>query len=247
MREAVTFGNRLFYGTSDGKFRQNTVGAEVARTGWSWGSAAGDLDNDGFPDLYIANGHATGESVHDYESEFWLHDIYVGKSQENWLADSYFRQKFARRGSSGHSYGGYERNRLYLNERGTNFIEAAHLFGVAMEQDSRNTAAVDLDGDAKLDLIVTTFEAYPRTRQTIRFFRNNLPTTNRAVTVRLTDDKRTGATGNLGAIRTNAFAIVSGESYRTQLPPTVQIGMGESPSGKPQLADRTNIFQIANQ
>ena len=243
MREAVTFGNRLFFGTADGKFRQNSIGAQVARTGWSWGSAAGDLDNDGFPDLYIANGHATGESVHDYESEFWRHDIYVGKSQENWLADSYFRQKFARRGGSGHSYGGYERNRLFLNAGGTNFIEVAHLFGVAMEQDSRNTAFQDLDSDGRLDLIVTTFEAYPRTRQTIRFFRNNLPVANQAVTVRLANDKQTGSAGKLLGSRTNAFAIVSGESYRTQLPLEIRVGVGAEKI-PPQPVAETNLFQI---
>jgi enediyne biosynthesis protein E4 len=244
MRAAVTFGNRLFFGTKDGKFRQSRAGAQVARTGWSWGSAAGDLDNDGFPDVYIANGHATGELVHDYESEFWLHDIYVGNSQENWLADAYFRQKFAHRGSSGHSYGGYERNRLFLNEGGTNFIEGAHLFGVAMEQDSRNTALQDLDGDGKLDLIVTTFEAYPRSRQTIRFFRNNLFVSNRAARVRLTNDKRTGTAARLRGPGTNAFAIVSGESYRTQLPLESRIGVGAQEPEAVTFVGETNSFEI---
>jgi enediyne biosynthesis protein E4 len=241
MRAEVTFGNRLFFGTAGGRFEQTPLGAQLARTGWSWGSAAGDLDHDGFPDLYIANGHATGKSVHDYEPEFWLHDIYIGTSQENSLADAYFRQKFARRGSSGHSYGGHERNRLFLNAGGTNFIEVAHLFGVAMEQDSRNTALQDLNGDGMLDLIVTTFEAYPRTRQTIRFFRNELAVPNQLMTIRLADDKRTGASGKIAGARTNAFAIVSGESYRTQVPPEFRIGV---PEGKTVMIRETNLFQI---
>lgn len=240
MRAAVTFGNRLFFGTPDGKFRQSAISSQIARTGWSWGPAAGDTDNDGFPDLYIANGHATGASVHDYEPEFWLHDIYIGNSQENSLADTYFRQKFARRGSSGHSYGGHERNRLFLNDSGTNFIEVAHLFGVAMGQDSRNTALQDLDGDGKLDLIVTTFEAYPSTRQTIRFFRNELHVLEQVMAVRLADDKRTGLTGRIVTDKTNAFVIVSGESYRTQLPPAFRIGVPT----KGEVIGETNLFQI---
>lgn len=242
MRKAVTFGNRLFYGSSSGKWTQNDLGAQVARTGWSWGAAAGDFDNDGFSDLYIANGHATGALVHDYEPEFWMHDIYIGKSQENWLADDYFRQKFTRRGSNGHSYGGHERNRLFINQNGTNFTEVAHLFGVAMTQDSRNAAWQDLDGDGRVDLIVTTFEAYPEVRQTIRFFRNELPTTNHVDTVRLTKLNRTGASGKLAAGRTNAFAIVSGESYRTQLPPEFRIGSSRAAS--PEVPGETNLFQL---
>jgi len=37
-----------------------------------------DFDNDGFPDVYIANGLQSKQSVCDYEPEFWLHDIFVG-------------------------------------------------------------------------------------------------------------------------------------------------------------------------
>ena len=45
-----------------------------------------DFDNDGFTDIYIADGHESRQSVHDHEPEFWLHDIYVGHSRENPVA-----------------------------------------------------------------------------------------------------------------------------------------------------------------
>ena len=241
MRAAITFGNRLYFGQTDGTFRQTNLSRQVARTGWAWGSAAGDLDNDGFPELYIANGHETRELVEEYEPEFWLHDIYIGKSQENRLAEMYFRQKFARTRGRGYSYGGHERNRLFLNERGTNFVEVAHLFGVAMEQDSRNVTLQDLDGDVRLDLIVTTFEAYPEVRQTIRIFRNELTPVGGAMSVHLKDPMRTGATGRLMSSRTNAFAIVSGESLRTQLPPAAWIGLGISDAN---IGTDTNLFRV---
>ena len=242
MRQATTFGNRLYFGQSNGTFRQTDLSRQVARTGWSWGSAAGDLDNDGFPELYIANGHETRELVDEYEPEFWLHDIYIGKSQENRLAQMYFQQKYARTRGRGYSYGGHEKNRLFLNEGGTNFVEVAHLFGVAMEQDSRNVALQDFDGDARLDLVVTTFEGYPEVRQTIRIFRNELKPAADAVSVQLKDPARMGATGKLAGSRTNAFAIVSGESYRTQLPPSAWIGVGNS---EEQVTTDTNLFRVA--
>jgi len=110
-----------------------------------------------------------------------------------------------------------------------------------MEQDSRNTALQDLNGDGKLDLIVTTFEAYPKMRQTIRFFRNELRVTNQMMAVRLADDKRTGVAGQIVADRTNAFVIVSGESYRTQLRPEFRIGV---PAAKGEVIGETNLFQI---
>jgi hypothetical protein len=232
-RDAITFGNRLYFGTASGRFVQRPISDQVARTGWSWGSAAADFDNDGFPDLYIANGHASRASTHDYESEFWLHDIYVGTSQENSLAETYFRQKLNDALTAGQSYGGYERNRFFLNQRGTNFVEIAHLFGLALPEDSRNVAAQDLDRDGRLDLIVTTFENYPTQRQAIRFYRNKLEHVGPRITIALNNPLHTGATAQLitrqnNTTQTNAFAILSGESMRTQLPPQHQLGLGQS-------------------
>lgn len=236
-RDAITFGNRLLFGTNINtpqgpqlRFVQQPISRQVARTGWSWGNTAADFDFDGYPDLYIANGHATRASTEDYESEFWLHDIYVGTSQENSLAETYFRQKLTRARAANHSYGGHERNRFFLNLRGTNFAEVAHLFGVALPQDCRNTAAADLDRDGRLDLIVTTFEEYPEVRQTIRIYRNKLESVGPHTTITLTNHFHTGAIGSLiigekEARQTNAFAMVAGESYRTQLTPQTQLAV----------------------
>jgi hypothetical protein len=110
----------------------------------------------------------------DFETEFWLHDIYVGNSQENYLAEAYFKEKEGRTRQRGWSYGGYEKNRFFLNEGGTNFIEVAFLFGVALEADSRNVVAKDLNGDGAPELIVTTFEVFPKVRQTLKVFENRL-------------------------------------------------------------------------
>ena len=261
-RAALTHGNRLYFGTSQNsqvRFAERSVSAQVARTGWSWGSAAADLDNDGYPELYIANGHATRASTLDYESEFWLHDIYLGTSQENSLAETYFRQKLNRARAAGHSYGGHERNRLFLNRAGTNFVEIAHLFGLALPEDCRNVAAVDLDRDGRLDLIVTTFEEHPTTRQTIRFYRNKLEHVGHHLSVALTNSLQIGASAQLiqaaphstlnpqlstPSTHTNAFTIVSGESYRTQLPPQVHIGLGDQSSSRSRIVSpETNLFR----
>jgi len=247
-RDALTFGNRLYFGSRENfqlQFVHRPVSAQVARTGWSWGSATADIDNDGFPELYIANGHASRASTHDYESEFWLHDIYVGQSQENSFAETYFRQKLTRARAANHSYGGHERNRLYLNQRGTNFVEVAHLFGLALPEDCRNAAAADLDRDGRLDLVVTTFEEYPEVRQTVRFYRNKLESVGHHVTIAPANSLHTGATAAListsnNTAQTNAFTIVSGESYRTQLSPNLHLGVG--PATDPRLS--TNTFTL---
>lgn len=47
--------NRLFHNNSDGSFTDVTEQAGVAGAGYGMGVAVGDYDNDGWPDLYLAN------------------------------------------------------------------------------------------------------------------------------------------------------------------------------------------------
>ena len=54
----------------------------------------------------------------------------------------------------GRSLSGYERNRAYLNVRGTEFFEISALTGADSEGDGRAAVAVDVDGDGMEDLIV---------------------------------------------------------------------------------------------
>ncbi len=48
MRAPMTFGNRLLLGQPGGGFRQSTLAAKIARTGWDWGSAAEDFDKNSY-------------------------------------------------------------------------------------------------------------------------------------------------------------------------------------------------------
>ena len=174
MRSAMTFGNRLYLARPEGGFQQTALSDSIARSGWSWGCSAFDFDNDGFPDVYIANGLETQQSVRDYESEFWLHDVFIADEVDEVTATKYFLPKQSRTLAHGWSYGGYEKNRLFLNRSGESFTEIGHLAGVSLEQDSRNVVADDLDGDGRVDLLVTTLELWPQAKQTLKVYQNTL-------------------------------------------------------------------------
>ena len=230
-RARLTFGNRLFLARPGGGFEQTRLNDSIAHSGWSWGCSALDLDNDGFPDVYIANGHETRATVKEYEPEYWLHDIYVAGSTNDRTKDLYFQAKFMRTRLRGQSYGGYEENRLYLNRNGDSFLEVGYLLGVGLEQDCRNVVADDLDGDGRMDLLVTTFEVWPEPKQTLRVFRNNLNDSGNWIGFRFREEGHgKSPIGTSVTIRYGAHSatrqIVTGDSYRSQSANTLHFGLG---------------------
>lgn len=229
-RRALTRGNRLWLGKG-GKpgFETSTLGKGLAASGWSWGCTAADVDNDGWPDVAIVNGMESRDSVRDIEPEFWLHDIYVADSRDNPVAHLYFRSKIERTQGRGQSYGGYEKNRLYLNQSGQEFLEVGHLMGVALEEDTRNIVGADFDADGRIDLAVVSFDRWPSPRQTLRIFRNEVPQNGRWVGVHLRGSEAAvmGATIHLETRGGRAQrTVVSGDSHRSQHPTTVHFGIG---------------------
>jgi hypothetical protein len=225
-RAAMTHGNRLYLGQPGGGFAESRLGDSIARSGWSWGCASADFDNDGFPDVAIDNGLESRESVRDYESEYWLHDQHVGTASDDPAAYLYFKSKIARTRGRGMSYGGYEKNRLYLNQAGREFLEVGHLFGIALEQDCRNALAEDIDADGRVDLIVTSFEKWPDPKPTLRIFRNELPRVGNWIGFRVPGATPGTQVKISGPGNDQIRQMVAGDSYRSQHSRTVHFGLG---------------------
>jgi len=233
LRSAMSFGNRLYLARPGGGFEQTVLSDSIARSGWSWGCSAFDFDNDGFPDVYIANGLQSKESVRDYEAEFWLHDLFIGEDVDDVTVTRYFLQKFSRTRGHGWSYGGYEKNRLFLNRAGESFVEIGHLGGVALEQDCRNVVADDLDGDGRMDLLVTSLEVWPEVKQTLQVFKNNLGDAGHWIGFRFREQGNgKSPVGTRVTIHYNGRSavreIVTGDSHRSQHSTTVHFGLGET-------------------
>lgn len=255
MKEAMSFGNRVFYGAPDG-FSQQGGFSPVHQTGWSWGVASLDFDLDGDEDIYIVNGHISGARTHDYEAEFWREDLFMGDSQDDPALNDYIESKQLRYQQSGASYGGYERNRFFLNLDGREWVEVAYLFGLSMGEDCRNVVSADLDGNGLPDLAVTTFELWPDEKQVLHLFPNFYQSEHEWVGVNLLQDKEfPPLMGAQLKIETNrrvhTHHIVSGDGYRTQSPYQYVLGLRDSehvqtmvvewPNGQSVAVDRVKV------
>ena len=157
MRATMGYGNRLYLGTDRKMFLEDPqVAAAVARTGWSWGVTSFDLDLDADLDLYVANGHRSGDSCQDYCTTFWRHDIYTGDSEEDPEVREVFEFTLSDMNQNAISWNGYEKNVLFLNhpEKTNRFFNSSFMFGAAYEFDARSVVSDDLDADGWPDLVV---------------------------------------------------------------------------------------------
>lgn len=179
-------GNTMLRNTGSGtQFEEATAQSGTRVGGWNWGSDAWDLDHDGYPDLYIANGFISGDRRDDLSSFYWrqiaarsLDDGGNSKAYADaWSAINEFIR-------SGYTWSGYQRNNLYLNNRDGSFTEAGSLLGLDCLEDSRSFALSDLDGDGRLEVLIKN-----RTAPQLRIFHNRLQTLGESIAFRLTGTK----------------------------------------------------------
>jgi len=72
-KESPIYWNRLFHNNHDGTFTDVTEKAGVAGSGYGMGAAVGDYDNDGRPDLFVAN--VTGNQLFHNDGDGTFTDV----------------------------------------------------------------------------------------------------------------------------------------------------------------------------
>lgn len=164
-------GNAMFHNEAGGgAFRDVTDESHTRLGGWNWGSDAWDIDHDGYSDLYVTNGFISGPKKDNLSSFFWRQVVARsfeggGKSQgyeEAWNAVNEFIR-------SDHSWSGYQRNNVFVNNRNGSFIESSAILGLDFVDDSRAFALADLNHDGRLEVILKN-----RTAPQIRILQNRL-------------------------------------------------------------------------
>ena len=123
----------------------NIAEGEIADAGWAWGAQFGDLNNDGFQDLFVTNGFVSA----DPEEDYWYEMSRVAMGNNNIFQDV---RNWAPMGDQ--SLSGYERSRLYLNDGSGRFYDVAESAGVHDRYDGRGVALADLFNRGVLDVVV---------------------------------------------------------------------------------------------
>ncbi len=127
-------------------------------------------------------------------------------------------------GQEGHNVSAFERNRMYLNVGGREFLDVSHLSGTDSDGDGRSVVAADFRNTGMLDLIVRQVGGGP-----LLLFENRLPVAHH-LTVTLRGDK-----SNRRGIGARLTAEVDGRKivrelfpacgYFSQAPSQVHLGL----------------------
>jgi hypothetical protein len=121
----------------------NSMGVELA--GWSFGVQFGDLNNDGYEDLYVTNGNVSL----DRNRSYWYDYSKVAGGNKAIIGDAANWPPL-----NGRSLAGYQHKKIFLNDGSGQFKEVAQLVGVTDVYDGRSIVLADLWNRGVLDAVV---------------------------------------------------------------------------------------------
>ena len=135
--------NMLYIGNADATFSEIAEFAGVARTDWSWTAVFGDVDNDGFSDLFITNGTKRELFDQDYMMlAFDNEQLHESKHKHNaqQLIDSMPTSLLS--------------NYLYRNNGQLRFEPMMEKWGFSQKVTSNGGIFADLNLDGHLDIVL---------------------------------------------------------------------------------------------
>jgi Flp pilus assembly protein TadD/peroxiredoxin len=206
-------GNALYHNEGNETFQNvgRRAGVEMGR--WSWCSDFWDFDHDGYPDLYVANGYLSGPDRSDLAGFFWRQ--VVAKSPEDATASPAYERGWNAINElvrSDHTWHGYARNVVFVNNHDGTFTEASGAVGLDFLEDSRSFALADIDHDGRLEVILKN-----RNAPQLRILHNTMAEIGQSIAFRLR-----GHRSNRDAIGA-AITVEAGSLRQTKY---VQAGSG---------------------
>jgi hypothetical protein len=119
------------------------MGVELG--GWSFGAQFGDLNNDGYLDLYLTNGYISLSRTESY----WYDFSRVAGGNSKIIADAADWPAF-----HGRSLSGYQQKKVWINDGAAKFVDVAQAVGATDIYDGRSVSLADLWNRGVLDVVV---------------------------------------------------------------------------------------------
>ncbi len=126
--------------------------AGINNAGWSYGAQFGDLNNDGYMDLYVANGFISAKKGTSY----WYDYSKVTGGNSSIIEDAANWPDM-----KGKSQSGYEQDKIWLNKGNGLFEDVSSEVCPYATFDGRSVATADLWNNGKLDVVVANQNNIP--------------------------------------------------------------------------------------
>ena len=147
--QQMASGNTLLRNKGDGTFEDVTWKAHANPVGWFWSASFADFDNDGWQDVYMANGWVYNEQGTEIEMEF-LNNV-VSRQSDYKKGIFFDPEHFGK-----NSWHGWERNRYLHNNGDGTFTEIGRANGTYLVLNSRGVAVADFWNRGLLDIAVSS-------------------------------------------------------------------------------------------
>lgn len=187
------------------KFENLATAMGVDLGGWSFGAQFGDLNNDGFLDIYLTNGYVSASRTESYWYDFAKvaggHEIVIGDAK-NWPA------------MGDRSLAGYQPKRVWINDGAGRFIDVAQMVGVEDRYDGRAVALADFGNRGVLDAVAANH------RGPLLLYRNEVAPGRHWIAFRLEGACTTAAPGdctNRSAIGAQVTVYWNGQRQRQEV------------------------------
>ncbi len=205
--------------------------------GWSWGAQFGDLNNDGWLDLFCTNGYVSL----DRNASYWYDFSKIAGANTAVISDAANWPPM-----KGRSLSGYQQKKLWINDGAGKFSEVSQAIGATDLLDGRAVVMVDLWNRGALDLVVANQNG------PLKVYKNEVDPKNEWITFELegTQSNRS-AIGAQVRVFWNGFQqlqeVSGGSGFAAQNDRRLHFGLGkEAKIEKVEIRWPSGVKQILN-